>query len=89
MVRESDVHTRQLQQLRLSAPVPSRFLVGGDLRAIVQDLRRCRDQRDQLPKPPSELCDVLADLEEDVMLDLLGETHTVGSYVNQGMKVDV
>ena len=75
-MRERDVDSRQAQELRSLAKLRSFLLVGSNLRAVVLNLRGGGDEGDQKVEPLPECGDIVVDLEEQVVLDFLGETHT-------------
>ena len=63
-LRERDVDTRQLQELRGFVLVRRLLLVGSNLRAVVLNLRSSGDEGNQATETLPERGDIVADLEE-------------------------
>lgn len=73
-VRERNVDTRYLEELRRLASLLSRLLVGGNLLTVLLNLSGRGDQGNEEPEPLAECGNIVIDLEKDVVLDPLRET---------------
>ena len=73
-MRERNVDTRDLEELRGLASLLGRLLVGGNLLAVLLNLSGRGDQGNEEPEPLAERGNVVVDLEKDVVLDPLRET---------------
>lgn len=77
-MRECNVDAGELDEGGRLPLLLGRLLASGDLCAVVHDLSRVRDVRNQQLEPLPECRDIVVDLEEQVVLDLLRETGTDG-----------
>ena len=73
-MRERNVDTRDLEELRGLASLLSRLLVGGNLLTVLLNLSGRGAQGNEEPEPLAERGNIVVDLEKDVVLDPLRET---------------
>lgn len=85
-VREGDVDPRDLEELRSLSLLLGSLLVRRDGRPVMRDLSSGRDQGDEQLEPLPKRSDVVVDLEEDIVLDPLGQTQTDPTRKDRGQR---